>query len=38
MLRFPEAERPSFVELAAISLVMVSDAQELPEKERESLI
>ena len=38
MLRFFETERPSFVELANIVLVTVSDVSTLPEKEREALI
>lgn len=38
MLRFYETERPSFVELANIVLVTVSDVSTLPEKEREALI
>lgn len=38
MMRFYEVERPSFIELAHIALVIVPDPSTLSEKERESLI
>ena len=38
MLRFQETERPSFVEIGSIALVVVADINAIGDKDRDSLI